>query len=365
MLQIRIQNKFQEIMSLKFSSTCLNCSLLLAFMLLLQTAVAQYNFSGVDQLIAAKKQALGGKLVTLVAKDGKITYKSEVGDDFKMETPEQIGTSSKWLTAALVMTFVDKKELSLDDPVAKYLPIFGSYSKAYITIRHCLAEITGIESEEKKVSRLLQKKKFGSLEAEVNYYASHKNIVTQPGKEFFYGDVAYNTLGRVLEVIAKKKTFSKLMQERITKPSGMKKTNFLNDRGPEDPSAGAVSTAGDYIRFMTMLLNDGMANGKQVLSKEAIAEMEKVGFSGLPVKSAPKFAKGFNYGFGVWVQEADKNGKSSVISCPGVEGCWPYLDRCRNYACIILTPQRDNEQTQQVFLEIKEAIEKQMKSECN
>jgi len=352
-------------MSFKSNFTCLNCSLLLSFMLLLQTATGQYNFSEVDKIIAAGKQSLGGKLVTIVAKDGKVVYKNEVGEDFKMETPIPIGTSSKWLTAALVMTFVDKKELSLDDPVSKYLPMFGSYSKSYITIRHCLAEITGIEAEQKKVTRLLQKKKFSSLEEEVNYYASHKDIITQPGKEFFYGDVGYNTLGRVLEVVAKKKTFSKLMQERITKLAGMKKTSFLNDRGSEDPASGAVSTAGDYIRFMTMLLNDGMANGKQVLSKESIEEMEKVGFSGLPVKSAPKAAQGFKYALGVCVQEADKNGKSTVISCPGVEGAWPYLDRCRKYACIILTPQRDTEQNQNVFLQMKEEIEKQFKSDCN
>jgi CubicO group peptidase (beta-lactamase class C family) len=334
-------------------------------MLILQPVTAQYNFSEVDQIIAARKQSLGGKLVTLVAVDGKIVYKNEQGEEMKMETPVPIGTSSKWLTAALVMTFVDKKELSLDDQVGKYLPSYASYSKGYITIRQCLAEITGIEAEQKKVARVLQKKNFASLEEEVNYYASHKNIMTQPGKEFFYGDVGYNTLGRVLEIISKKKTFGKLMQERITKPVGMKKTTFLKDQGAEDPAAGAVSTAGDYIRFMTMLLNNGMANGKQVLSKESVEEMEKAGFTGLPVKSSPRMAQGFSYAFGAWVQEADKNGKSSVITSPGIEGAWPYLDRCRKYACIILTPQRDSEQNQNVFLEIKEEVEKQFKSECN
>lgn len=320
MLQIRIQKKFQVIMSLKPGITCLNFSLIVSFLLFLQSAAAQYNFSEVDKILASKKQVLGAKVVTLVARDGKVVYKSEIGEDFKMETPEPIGSSSKWLTAALVMTFVDRKELSLDDPVSKYIPVFASYSKSYITIRHCLAEITGIEAEQKKVSRILQKKKFENLEEAVNYYAAHKDIITQPGKEFFYGDVAYNTLGRVLELVAKKKTFSKLMQERITKPVGMKKTSFLNDRGAEDPSEGAISTAGDYMRFMTMLLNNGEVNGKTILSKESVAEMEKAGFGSLPVKSAPRFAQGFTYGFGVWLQEADKNGKASVVSSPGVGG---------------------------------------------
>lgn len=365
MLQIRIQNRFQEIMSSKYPTTCLNYSMLLTFMLFFQAASGQYNFSEVDQIITSGKQSMGGKVVTLVAKDGKVVYKNEVGEDFKIETPQPIGTSSKWLTAALVMTFVEKGELSLDDPVSKYLPLYATYSKSYITVGHCMAEITGIESDPRKVTKILQKKKFETLEEEVNYYAAHKDIVAQPGKEFFYGDIGYNILGRVLEVIAKKKPFSKLMQERITKPAGMKKTSFMNDRGSEDPSSGGISTAGDYIRFMTMLLNYGEVNGKKILSKESIEEVEKGMFSSLPVKSAPKFAQGFNYGLGVWVQETDKSGKGSMISCPGLGGTWPYIDRCRKYACVVLTPQRDTEQLQQTFIQIKEAVEKQFKSDCN
>lgn len=352
-------------MSLKINSICLNCRLVLTFMLLFQVCSAQYNFTQVDALLEARKKLLGGKVIALASKDGKIIYQKEIGEDFKVETPEAIGAGSKWLTAALIMTFVDKGELSLDDPVSNYLPIFASYSKSYITLRHCLAEITGIESEQKKITRVLQKKKFASLEEEVNHFASRKDIVTNPGKEFFYGEAGYNIAGRVLEVIAKRKTFAKLMQERITRPLGMKKTSFVTERGAEDPSAGAASTAGDYIKFMTMILNNGEFNGKRILSKEAVAEMEKIQANPLPVKSSPKTTQGYNYGFGAWIQERDKNGNAKVISSPGMHGTWPYIDRCRKYVCVIFTRQLDVEQNQQLFMEIKEIVEKQIKPECN
>lgn len=352
-------------MSLKMNSICLNCSLVLTFMLMFQVSFAQYNFTQVDALLDGSKKLLGGKIIVLASKDGKIIYQKEIGEDFKVESPEPIGAGSKWLTAALIMTFVDKGELSLDDPVSNYLPIFASYSKSYITLRHCLAEITGIESEQKKITRVLQKKKFVSLEEEVNHFASRKDIVTNPGKEFFYGGAGYNIAGRVLEVIAKRKTFAKLMQERIIRPLGMKKTSFVTERGAEDPSAGAVSTAGDYIKFMTMILNNGEYNGKRILSKEAVAEMEKIQADPLPVKSSPKTTQGFIYGFGVWIQERDKNGNAKVISSPGMHGTWPYIDRCRKYVCVIFTRQLDAEQNQQLFLEIKEEIEKSIKPECN
>jgi CubicO group peptidase (beta-lactamase class C family) len=319
----------------------------------------------VDQVLSSRIKVLGNKAVTLVSKDGQIIYKKEIGEDFKTETAEPIGTSSKWLTAALVMTFVDKGELNLDDPVSKYIPMFATYSKSFITIRHCLEEITGIESEPKKLAKMLQKKKFASLEEEVNYYASHKDIMVQPGQEFFYGDIGYNTVGRVLEVIAKKKTFSKLMQERITRPLGMKKTTFVRESGSEDPADGAISTAGDYIKFMTMLLNYGEFNGKKILSKEAILEMEKSQVASIPVKYSPKLTQGFKYGYGVWIQESDKAGNGSVISCPGINGTWPYIDRCRNYAAVILTRQQDNEQSPNVFMELKDEVERQIKGNCN
>lgn len=365
MEQIRIQNKFQAILSLNFKTICFNFSFLILFMLMLQVAYAQYNFNGVDALLTSKSKLLGGKVVTLVAKDGKIIYKKEIGEDFKSEVVEPIGNSSKWLTAALVMTFVDNGELKLDDPVSKYLPIFTSYSKSYITIRQCMQEITGIESEQKKIGRMLQKKNFASLEEEVNFYASHKDIVTAPGKEFFYGDIGYNTVGRVLEAIAKKKTFSRLMQERITKPLGMRKTSFLKDSGSEDPADGAVSTAGDYIKFMTMLLNYGDFNGKRILSKEAVLEMEKSQVREVPVKYSPKLMQGFEYGEGVWIQEKDKSGNAGVVTCPSLYGTWPYIDRCRNYAAIIFTRQQDNEQNAAVYLQVKSEIEEQIKGGCN
>lgn len=361
-MQKRIQEKKGEILSFRRGSSCLNCSLTLIFLLLFQTGFGQNNFTPVDDILTRNKQALGGKAVVLIAKDGKTVYQKEMGEDFKIETPMPIGTASKWLTAALVMTFVDKGELSLDDPVSRYLPVFSSYSKGYITIRQCLSETTGIESDQKKITRMVQKNKFENLEEEVNYFAAHKDIAVNPGKEFFYGETGYDIAGRVLEVVAKKKIFSKLMQERITRPLAMRKTSFASEMGTsaESPASGAVSTAGDLIRFMNMLLNGGQANGKQILSKESIEELEKISAPGIPVKSTPKTTEGMSYGLGVWLSQPDGSGKSSVVSAPGTNGTWPFIDRCRGYAAVIFTGQLPAEQKKDVFVAVKEVIDGQM-----
>jgi CubicO group peptidase (beta-lactamase class C family) len=363
MLQINCHKHKQEIMSPKSGLACIYSSLIVIFLLFLQVAAAQ-DFSEVDAILSAKPKVYGGQVAAQIYKDGKPIFKKEIGDDYKVESVQKIGYASKWLTAALVMTFVDKKELSLDDPISKYIPIFTSYSKGYLTIRQCLSEVTGIEAEQKRINRILSKKKFESLEEEVAYIAKRNDIIDNPGKQFYYGDVGYTIVGRVLEIIAKKKTFGKLMQERITKPTLMRKTNFTVEEGPERPADGAVSTAGDLNKFMAMLLAYGEVAGKRILSKEAIMEMEKIHFPELPSKFSPKATAGFGYGYGVWLEDPSKTGETTTLHGPGIFGTWMYLDRCRGYSCVILTPQQSSEQDQAFYLGIKEEIDRQIKSNC-
>ena len=49
----------------------------------------------------------------------------------------------------------------------------------------------------------------------------------------------------------------------------MKNTDFGNRKIPL-AAGGAFSTPEDYIHFLQMILQNGMYNGKQVLSKESV-----------------------------------------------------------------------------------------------
>ena len=82
----------------------------------------------------------------MVYKDGKTVYQKTMGE-FNAKTQAPIAAAGNWLTAALVMVFVDQGKVSLDDPVSKYIPSFEKYIKNYVTIRHCLTHTTGIENE--------------------------------------------------------------------------------------------------------------------------------------------------------------------------------------------------------------------------
>ena len=348
-------------MSVKQEFTCVKVSAALLFMLFFQLANSQTDFSGVDKKIDAAKKELGGNAVVLIYKDGKIIYTKALGE-FTAKTQAPIASCSKWLTAALVMSFVDQGKLSLEDKVSKYLPIFTKYSKGYITIKQCLSHLTGIESEPIKLLSLLGKKKFNTLEEEVDDFASKKEIESTPGLEFRYSNIGLNIAGRVLEVLARR-GFDQLMQERITRPLMMRNTSFSSFTAV-NPSGGAISTASDYMNFLSMILNKGMFNGKQILSEKAIAAMQTAQTTSAMIKYAPKAAQGYNYGFGEWIQETDENGKATVISSPGLFGTYPFIDNCRQYACIFFTKGILGEEKKEIYMDIKRVIDETLPTTC-
>ena len=260
------------------------------------------------------------------------------------------------------MTLVDQGKISLDDPVSKYIPVLDKYMKSYITIRQCLAHTTGIDNAKGGLAKMMERKKYESLEEEANAIAA-KEISNNPGKEFAYGSSGLNLAARVAEIVSKK-SFDRLVQEKIIRPLKMRATTFTNDNGSApNPSGGAQSTANDYMNFLIMILNKGVFEGKRILSEEAIAEMQKNHFPGLPVKFTPKAAEGFEYGLGEWIQEKDANGNATVVSSPGLFGTWPYIDKCRNYAAIIFVKTLLGEQKKDVYLQFKEAVDAQV-GEC-
>lgn len=154
------------------------------FILTRTTTYSQIDTTTISRKLNEAKEKLGKDAAFILYKDGKIIYKKEIGS-FTVKTPQPIGASSQWLTTALVMTFVQEGKLSLDDKVSTYLPVFIKHFKSYITIRQCLTNYTGIQSEQ-GVLKLLQKNKFKSLEEAVNNYAEKREIQTNAGTEFRY-----------------------------------------------------------------------------------------------------------------------------------------------------------------------------------
>lgn len=349
-------------MSSKVSFICRKSSLIAVFLLLLQASYSQYNFSDLDQAIQAKQKILGKDFVVLLwKKDDTLVYKKEMGE-YNSKTAAPIASCSKWLTAALVMQFVDEGKISLDDKISQWLPEFAKYGKNYITIRHCLSHFTGIDEEAKFFKKLMQRSKFASLEEEVNSFA-RKEIRTNPGTDFWYGNTGLNIAGRVLEVISKKR-FDVLMKQKLFNPMTMRRTSFTTlDASAVNPSGGASSTPEDYMKFLVMLLNKGKYAGKQILSEASVEQLMQIHTKPGQIKYAPKSATGYNYALGSWVVE-EQDGKATTLASPGLFGTWPMVDLCRGYAYLVFVKNLLGEERAEVHMELKGLIDEQIKSTC-
>lgn len=328
-----------------------------------QTAFSQGDTTELSGKLVRSREKLGKDVVFILYKDGKIAYRKEIGK-LNIKTPVPVGASSQWLTAALVMTFVQEGKLSLDDKVSAYLPLFTKYYKAYITIRQCLTNYTGIQSEQ-GIAKLLQKNKFHSLEEEVNDFASKRDIQTNGGTEFRYSNVGFDIAGRVLEVITKK-SFDRLMQDRIIRPLAMKNTTFTNENYNDavSPATGAKSSAADFTNFLAMLLNKGTFNNKQILTPASVEALHTLSTEASQIKYAPPQVSGLNYAVGEWILESNPQGKTKAVAVPSLHGSWPMIDLCRGYACVIFTNELSGEQNRNVYMDFKATIDDMIRGNC-
>ena len=310
-------------LSYKPHSICLKFIILATSMLFFQ-AVRSQDFTDLDNVIEQQKKVFGGKVAIMVWKD-TVIYQKAVGEEMTVNTPLSIGSAGAWLTAALTMNMVDQGKVSLDDKVGKYLPIYVKYAKAYLTIRHCLTNVTGLAGEKGGAERFFQKSKYPTLEDQVNSFASSREIEHNPGEAYSYNNIGTNIAGRVLEV-AGKKSFDRLMLERIFRPLGMKKSNYTSETAV-NPFGGGTSTASDFLKFLAMLLNNGVGNNKKVLSEESVKEVMKI--------------------------------QTSVVVLPGMPGIYGYINRDKKYAFVVFGEVKDkkNDKSGNVYKEITELLE--------
>ncbi len=341
---------------------------------------AQYNFSKVDRWLQDNLEQIGGRAVLMVYKDGKIVYSqsknnlsrrqkmagrfianrsnmdaSEVLQDFDTDTRQMIASCSKWYSAALVMTFVDEGKLGLEDSIGKYLPVFTKHGKGNIRIWQCLAHLTGIESGTLKES-LQAMKEMNSMDEAMAQIASLP-MEGEPGKTFHYGNVGLQIVAAVIEKISNK-DFETLFASRIAVPLGMKHTDFGHKKVPL-AAGGALSTPNDYMNFLVMILNEGKFNGKQILSKESVAEMQRDRVTkDVVVKYTPEEAGNWGYGFGEWVMHDKTNNKRGIgVSSPGLFGSFPWVDHEKKYCGFLFTMNIKNKGRNERYMELKRLVD--------
>ncbi|MBS1566851.1 MAG: beta-lactamase family protein [Bacteroidetes bacterium] len=344
-------------------------------------AKAQGNWARVDSWLDDNTGDMGGRSFFVVYKDGRIVHthafndmsrrQKMVGkylakrsgrqpnlDDYTMDTRQPIASCSKWLSAALVMTFVNEGKLSLTDTIGRYLPVMTSHGKGNITISQCLSHLTGIKEPPLKQS-LQELRAIKNMDEAVALIAGMP-MEGAPGKTFHYSNAGLQLAGAVIEKISGK-SFETLFAQRIAAPLGMTNTDF--GKGPVAmPAGGAFSTPNDYTRFLSMILAKGVYNGKRLLSEKSIAAMQVNRITkDVRVAYSPTEAGDFGYGYGEWVmQSAGITTPSAAVTSPGLFGSFPWVDNQKGYCAFLMTFYLKNTGRNARYKELKALVDQSL-----
>ena len=342
----------------------------------------------------------------LVSRRGKIGYFRATGmADIARGVPMQADTMvriysmTKPLTSAAIMMLYEEGRFQLDDPITRFLPYFANQCVAVggnaarmetvpavraITFRDLLTHTSGL-TYGFMASTLVDAQyraigvDFQTADAslgEVVEKAASVPLLAQPGTAWNYS-IATDVLGHLVAVISGQ-SFDSFVQDRLLTPLGMTDTSFIvpaekiarfaanyvpsvdgltlfddptNSRFTQPgkiPSGGGglVSTASDYLKFCTMMLNKGACEGQQLLGRKTVELMTANHLGGdMGSMGQKRFSEsnyegvGFGLGFSVTIDPA----RAQIVGSPG-EYAWGgaastafWIDPAEEMIVILLT----------------------------
>ncbi len=291
------------------------------------------NSEKLNQIDVLVEQAIADKnmpgAVVLIGHKGKIVYRKAFGnralvpsvEKMTIDTIFDVASLTKPIaTATSIMILVEQGKIRLNDTIGKFIPEIEDETAKKVTIQQLLTHTSGYRPDfdlgEKWTGR------DGMLEA-----LKREKLRNPPGTKFVYSDIGFIVLGEIVArlnngdfpfavgrdifsklktnfsnylIIKNYKTTSDLVfdEKRLaptenirgqnsylgSKFDGDEKTGNQILRGQvHDPTsyrmggvaghAGLFSTADDLARYCQMLLNDGILDGKRILSSNTIAKM--------------------------------------------------------------------------------------------
>jgi CubicO group peptidase (beta-lactamase class C family) len=330
---------------------------------------------------------IAGAVTVVVSKDKVVHVEASGFSDVAAQKPMRpdslfwIASMTKPVTAVAVVLLQDEGRLNVDEPVANYLPAFGTLKTpsgrpARITLAQLLTHTSGLGD----ITDAAALNAHTLAELSPLFLAAPMQF--EPGARWKFCQSGINTAARVVEVVSGM-TFETFVQKRILDPLGMKHTTFRRTGessgqlvtcyakdptsgaleavpprpdvgGPDRPSFGNMglySTGPDYARFCQMLLGDGVLEGRRLLSPAAIRLLTTVQTGDLPTgffQSEAMGNRGSNYGWGLGmcILRTPHAGVAAMLS-PGTYGHgggWgtqAWIDPVRGVAYVLMV-QRSN-----------------------
>lgn len=317
--------------------------------------------------------------------------------DMTPDTVAWIASMTKALTGAVAMQQVERGKLGLDTPAKAVVPQLGDVgvlegfdaggkpklrkAKRDITLRHLLTHTAGFGYDIWNADLA----KYQEAEGVPGVISCQNKALTtpllfDPGERWYYG-INIDWAGKMVEAAAGKK-LGQVLRDDLLGPLGMNDTAFrisdgmrqrmakIHHRGPDgalaaDPAleipqepefemggGGLYSTAGDYLKFVRMMLNEGKADdGKAVLKPETVAAMSKnaMGESRVTLlkTAAPPFSndaeffpgldKQWGLSFMINNQEAPTGRSAGGLAWAGLANTYYWIDQTKGLGGVYIT----------------------------
>lgn len=260
-----------------------------------------------------------------VIRDGRIVHLKGYGvagpdgRPVTSRTPFILGSTSKSFTALAVMQLVEAGRIELDSPVTRYLPWFRTQNAAEsagITVRHLLHHTSGLQTHDGLQGLWDTDQSRLALENGVREL-SRSQLRQPPGQRYEYSNGNYNTLGLIVQTVSGM-SFEEYVRSAIFTPLRMHHSAAArSDAAVGDVAAGyrhwllwpvafeapyprrmtpagfLISSAEDLSHYVDALLNDGVFEGRQLLSPHGIGTLYAPGSR---ISSAISYGMGWAIG---------------------------------------------------------------------
>jgi methyl acetate hydrolase len=312
------------------------------------------------------------------------------------DTVVWIASMTKAITAAGAMQLVEQGKLDLDAPAAKVVPDIASARvlvgfdadgqprtrppKSPITLRHLLTHTAGFGYEiwSVDIGKYQAAKSIPGIITCQNA-ALRTPLLFDPGERWFYG-IGIDWAGKMVEAVSGKRLGSYL-QQNLLAPLDMTSTAFkitpgmrerlakIHQRGDDEKltpqmelelqqepefemgGGGLYSTAGDYLKFMRMILNRGKSGTTPVLKPETVDLMTRnnMGDSRVcPLKTAlpllsndaeffPGMPKTWGLSFQINTQKAPTGRPAGGLMWAGLANSYFWIDPITGIGGVYLT----------------------------
>jgi CubicO group peptidase (beta-lactamase class C family) len=215
-------------------------ALLFTVMCFNQPLLAQQSFDAAFRLVddAVKHDDIPGA-IALVAHRGRILREEAFGvsdvENMIPMTPRTlcwIASITKPVTVAAAMKLVEQGQISLDDPVEKFLPEFAAQEDRAgqhraVTIRQLMNHTSGIQpNPPSRPSLFFEEHWMARKISDIAPLIAQTTLEFEPGSQVKYSNAAPYVLGRIIE-LKSGKPFHEFVQQSIFSPAGMNDSHFI------------------------------------------------------------------------------------------------------------------------------------------